>query len=120
MSEQFILPITEVSLELYSKMVGFSKATLEARINRQQWVEGIEYVRNPAGKIVVNIPAAQAWERKAWQEKAESAAPSRQTVASSSLNSGGDIRRTPSRSTGGLSARITRTPRKTMSFSTSA
>lgn len=80
MTDYPVLPITEVVLVFYASVTGFTVPALMARIRKEIWLEGVEYVRNPSGKIVVNIPAAQAWERKAWHARAESGAPSRQSA----------------------------------------
>ena len=112
MTNQPVLQITEITLEMYSTLTGFSVPTLRGRIRDKHWTEGVEYVKNFSGKIVVNIPAAQAWERKPWQDKKAKQDQLLNREESSFCGSGGAIpTETLTQTTGGRSPRVKRRPR---------
>ena len=111
MTNQMMLQITEITLEMYSTLTGFSVPTLRGRIRDGHWIEGTEYVKNFSGKIVVSIPAAQAWERKPWQDKKANVDQSVNREESLFCDSGGVTpMETLTRNTDGRSPRVKRRP----------
>lgn len=58
-----LTPSRFVTISLASAVTGYSPRAIESKIEKGVWLEGVEYVRAPDGRVLVDLVGYGRWVR---------------------------------------------------------
>lgn len=56
-----VVVATWVLISKFSELTGYTPNAVRAKIKRGVWLRSIHWLKAPDGRILVNLPATQAW-----------------------------------------------------------
>ena len=72
-----------LTIEKFSKATGYTAGAIQAKVKRNDWLEGQEYIRAPDGRILIDVDGFEKWARqntKTCEQSLRVASKSRSTI----------------------------------------